>query len=710
MSVLQRDGYVPVALPFDHELAHERVLATVDDLGRKSIAARSRAVGDHSVIFHVFHNFDTSQTGSVKLSKHGKPEAVPDKFAAHPWVADDPSALLVRPVVVVDGRRYSLDSWTPTVVRENYAEQTWHVAGQIAELGLVWNCWMTFGTMHTVADFKCSLAWSDRHNDERAVHFDEIWLQSGEPIALDNARAIGAQQTSTQENNGVWSLKLSGRRGMYDGGALPIWGRMMCTPIDPADLSKPQFERDVRNNYGAVPGPLHGVLSDVAWNGHWMALGTAPICIDENGALATDAAQFDFNRFLEERRTDRDFYEDRQLGLGPYPGRTGAQDDFEVQPGCSAVGLGDPRWLELARYGAMTEFYRGLMHYEANGTVLRADDHPLWTTWSGRTHDATAEDLLGKRKWPAEIWAWEQANGGWKGIDNNHRSNDKRQAYVALTGCDMFLHLMEHQVETDRAANNELVGSARSAARRFGSWAQDLRLLPKSQRDALLNGPVRTLISAVKRGWRGGMHGNAVKIIGYISDEQRYGVIQPENEGVTNEAGREIYEDAFPVWEHGLMVIGYAQLVAVLERLGHQELADDLALIAHQSMESLCKFAVYETSERLLPFDVLWYPNAGTADEGKPLGAELRTAGSWAGPHNPNGPSGVSHWFVAGVSAWRESIQTRYQTDPVAVENADRMIREFGLDAPAVFDSRRPHAWINQAGWRSVDFVARASS
>src|SRR5262245_27832948 len=87
-----------------------------------------------------------------------------------------------------------------------------------------------------------------------------------------------------------------------------------------------------------------------------------------------------------------------ELGLAKEAGQTGDQEDFGVVKMEPVAATGMPSFLLEAELSVLQEACRPVHFFEADGAPVRADKHPDWVVWSGRTHwhCDMSKDRLGK--------------------------------------------------------------------------------------------------------------------------------------------------------------------------------------------------------------------------------------------------------------------------------------------------------------------------
>ena len=130
-------------------------------------------------------------------------------------------------------------------------------------------------------------------------------------------------------------------------------------------------------------------------------------------------------------------------GLAKQAGQTGDQFDFGVVKLPSVAVSGHPTFLHEVEWSVLQESLRPVHFHEADGTPVRAADHPEWIVWSGRTHwhGGVSRDRLGK---PHPEPRYE--THGWTGKDREHWSTNVLGAYTQLTGAHWARVEMQHEI------------------------------------------------------------------------------------------------------------------------------------------------------------------------------------------------------------------------------------------------------------------------
>ena len=238
---------------------------------------------------------------------------------------------------------------------------------------------------------------------------------------------------------------------------------------DPNDPNDP-VNRSFANLVAATEGPILGVCEQ--WDGHFCANGNLPRFDPRAIPNLMRQKEADMAAFENSLSQFAGWYTQRPLGARKEPGGTGGQEDFGATKGTYATVFGDPRHIRGMQYSVYADFFRALCHYESNGQILRAGNHPQWVTWSGITHfnNGVSPDRLGK---PGPQFS----GTGWLGYDDEHHSRNNLAAYAMLSDDPLVDLLCQHELETMRASYRSRYpqfgeGATRAQGRLAGAMAQ----------------------------------------------------------------------------------------------------------------------------------------------------------------------------------------------------------------------------------------------
>lgn len=633
-----RRTYAEIALP-GQDFRDRAMLTRMDGSGATSFAVLAKTVGiaPHSAIYLFPVEFaagEEERTGTLeRISPQPSLNGLP---ATHPWVRHPMMVVIDPRVFAADGVAVVTPPSAITLVRANTWENVF-LDKRALPGGLWWRCWYFVRNQDPVVRVKWSIAWSDRRDPLLDRTFGGIVLETGFPLVLDNGRTFGAQAISVPLGDGRWSLKVTGPRNFTDGSSLRGWGAVLCGPADGDFTSEAWRELGLQDLMSAVVGGVDACVIGGAWNDSWLAFGAIPRASRAPAGGFTSVKE----RLSAARLAVRDWYSDRPLGLLPFTGSTGSQEDFCATPGFGIHHQEDPRWLELARL-SLSDGFRGLEHHEEDGSILRARNHPRWITWGGRTHMPDAVDRLGKARFDGEGNYAIGRGTGWTGMDEEHVSRHLRHALYALTGDELCEDLGVHTAETDIASVRDRVGATRASGRLFAAWAGELELLNDlDARNRLLDFAHQKILTVYNRSRWLKNEGRPIRAIGFAIDPQN-GIRDP----VT---GADV--PALSLWEHGLWVIGALSLSNVLSIAGPGATLFDMAAKIGAWLLDYAFFQDDQGVWRII--DRMAYLGVDTPNEGAAPAPELLRVGSWAITHSrPDRELGTQAWTLAAVARW----------------------------------------------------------
>lgn len=223
-----------------------------------------------------------------------------------------------------------------------------------------------------------------------------------------------------------------------------------------------------------MQAPAQLMVEGASWAPLWGPFGVVPRLNPEEDrperGHGVEAAVESHRGFLAHVARPRGPWEAVPLGLNPRAGSTGDQQDFGVSklgPALSVRG-GNALHLEEALFSVLAEAQRPTHFREADGSKVRAAEHPLWVVWSGRTHyhPDVSRDRLGKPPW---FPVYE--DHGWSGKDNQHWSSLNLCGLYQLTGSHLLRSLIEDEVElylAGQTVDPRLPTTGRDAPRAVG--------------------------------------------------------------------------------------------------------------------------------------------------------------------------------------------------------------------------------------------------
>lgn len=444
--------------------------------GRAFRAVRGRAVGQR-IVFRVRAHLSGYEAvvGQLVGTRHGDAMKAPH---FHPWVYDDLLEMVPQIGVAAAGGGYGSTAWSQhvdlQVVDQSPAHTRFKLTQRVPQYGLYHHCWVDVCHLDPVAQFWSRVTWSDRQDPAQSRFFDHLIFKAGEFPSFDFGRRHGIQ--APQPDGRGWAALLnSASTPLVDGAALPITGRLLSFFSDPAVAPPPpdamdhDFNLSLQDLAAGAYGDVYGLCHE--WDGNWLALGR--VARFDAGVDVRAIAEQHWQQHLQLQELQAGWYADRPFGLGRMPGMTGKQEDFGGTKGTPAVVGGDPRLIHAMMYSAHGDLLRGYLHHEADGRMVRADQHQQWVTWSRRTHfhPAVSIDRLGKTSTapiPSQLY---------EGVDDEHMSNNYLAAYASLADDPMLEDSLRYVLETDRASYrrrfpNNGWGATRAQGRTSGAWAQ----------------------------------------------------------------------------------------------------------------------------------------------------------------------------------------------------------------------------------------------
>lgn len=591
--------------------------------GRSWRAVRGGTQG-RKTVYRIRAEMDGEEVVSGALINRAHGSATP-VFRAHDWVTDDRHALIPDLGVASDGRT----EWTPPeslsfmLVASSPAHQRFLIRRQLFRSGI--HLWSWLDVLHEdpVVPFWALPVWSDRDDPRLARTFSGIALRFGELPIIDFAVRHGCV-APFQDGEGRWITQLIGDVTMPDGVGLPVSGCLAAYVGPEVGGPEPAAGDDLANLRAAWAGcgGIVGVSHD--WDGHWLAGGWVPR-VDGRRVALHEEAEREWARFRALEETPADWFAVRPLGLSRYPGSTGAQQDFGATKDALVVSALDPRWIRALGYSVASEAFRGILHYENDGRLLRTVDHPGLLTWYGRPH-TSGSDLLGKTPGP---WP-----GSWIGQDEEHRSANSQAAYLALTDDPLHDHLAEAQLEVDAASYRirrpYTGGGATRAQGRFPQAMAQLASVCRDDVAARYRKLVRDYfaISAASPNLR---VAGPMKVVSWGHPDGRKRVYDEQGN-----LGRWT-----SMWELGLFVVGVRVAMA-----GESEIHSSVLEIA---CETLARFGAcwdQSTQRWRLVDDILWSDGADV-----PGGLRPGSPHVWF-----DSGSGVATWTFAGLLVAREVL------------------------------------------------------
>ncbi|MGE3173922.1 MAG: hypothetical protein AB7O97_14955 [Planctomycetota bacterium] len=640
-------------------------------------AFKGSTVGLHTQMFHAYVALQANESLVATLNPVTNDPAQMPAFGTSEWIDDDSVAVIPRLRVLDDGVEHRLHSIRFEEIESNRARRVFHLRARIGTTPLVFDEWIYMYSMQDILKFEMTVTNCDPRIPDLSYDFDYMWVEAGEYLSFDYRKVEGLPLPDQQDfwpwhaSFGNWFQILSPRRTMGRGEQLFFSGSIFATPepgrtIGP--LNYPVGARPialtahdrVSNFYAETRGPALAVSTD--WDGKWLGFGLVPEIPAgqaNGGWAAANASAAGFRNLLN---TVNDVYSQRPRGLSRQAGSTGAQEDFGACKAALAVAVGDPRYLYEAGYSMFEMFGRPFHYREADGSPLRAANHPGLRTWSQIINCRTTLDTLGTicpypYSWPSN---------GWSGIDDQHRSQNNFNAQLALTGSYALRQALEDLLQVDLAQQPGFVDSPRGEGRLMAAWANMLLLLDDQQDRTALLAHMGARVQNLMAVWPGR---------NFVGDPSRpIRAMHIGSSPTFNDAqGNRI--PAIVVWEHSIACMGYWAAY----RLTGDPRYHDMALEVSRMIVNHC---IYQENGQWVACTVVRYLEG--AQEGQALPPSAYYDGS------PDIQVGISfwEWIFPSVLICRELNRG---IDPALVARCDQIIAGIGA----------PNSW-GKAEWWAV--------
>lgn len=367
----------------------------------------------------------------------------PAPFAYSPWVQSRLANFNCDVQVSVGGVIRSASLRQLAVVEDTPVRKTTHYRDRIPGTQLVYDLWLTFFTGQDLAQFELRVtsqmvggqAWTD----------DIDWMvfmpRGAAPIVRGRFRENLFQPTFDPSSSNP--VVLLGPTSFFDGQAYEWFGDLVFWNgnVQPTDAA---LRRETIAS--SLFAPLYGIALNWRSSGAFGPFGylpQPPAWLTDNGR---EAAIRHWQSFQTWSSTSGRIWEDRPMGLLPYAASTGTQHDFGVHKLVEVFASGMPQGIEEARYMAGEESHRPVHYREADGSPLRAANHPNFVTRAGRVHwnSSVSPDRLGKPQ--PEVTPTGRANG-WTGKDEEHWSSLTLASSYLLTRSWSLLAELDNEAE-----------------------------------------------------------------------------------------------------------------------------------------------------------------------------------------------------------------------------------------------------------------------
>ena len=514
----------------------------------------------------------------------------------------------------------------PTLIDSSPAHQRWHIKKADKIRGLIFEFWADIFHNDPVVEAKGKIVWSDRTdpNPNRVFPAGTLILELGEFFVLDFDKKKGMSSAVKSHSSSRWKATLNDKEiTLNDGAGIPLSLNILCfteeevdTHGDPEDITN----EDVKGILNLQAGALGSISTlSLDWKDKWTSSDNIPRI--SHPSIILEHMSEDLQEWESSLEVNTGLFGPSKFGIGKNPGQTGNQDDFGATKGTYITSLNNLKFISVFQYAAYTELFRGVNHYEEDGTPLDVDKHPNWTTWNCKTHNS-GSDKLGK--------TWYAPPGtGWNGYDDQHRSQNTFAAYAMLTDDPLIDDQIAHYLTTDRACYrvkhpNNGPGASRAQGRQLQAWSQMLKLSydPKWKEiidiriNAIANNPPLNIENEMKvLAWRG-----------------------PDGRKLIYKDGE--LTNSTSMWEHGLAAVG-------LYNLYKQHPTEDVRKSLTIVCETLLKFGYFVDNELYYTVDDVAYDNGNAPSKG------MNALNVWNGQgENPKTQQIVAKPYVGGTGEW----------------------------------------------------------
>ena len=421
------------------------------------------------------------------------------------------------------------------------------------------------------------------------------------PWTIDHAQALGLVDVMPRvdEHGFLWRT-LCADALLVHGQQWAAWGVLLATDATTTQRDWLRMAERVTRERPAI-----GIAD---WSGHYAPFGGIPMA--DMRAKANDESHL---RSAAGRMLERASYFDvRALGLAPYTGQTGGQDDFGACKGYGALAHQETAWVSLLRT-EVSEPLRPIHYLEADGGPIVVDKHPDWWTWSQTTHTnrSASPDRLGMESGRLG------ATNRWSGKDESHMSSNRLHLLHRLTGSWLTASWIADEavvgVKQVRARPGQGCGPVRSIGRRMHQLVLAYLDHTRTQRQPLADRLAERLNVEVQLAWNNSA-----------------GVALLDNPSLTVRILGQPYVDArklvdpstqqprppWVAWEHGLALLGMCSLHALhaQQPVLTAANAERLATLVGMAATTLMEHAVW-----LDGLGECHYAQDIAYDDGKPL-------------------------------------------------------------------------------------------
>ena len=364
-----------------------------------------------------------------------------------------PSFELEVSVVLKGGEPVTVKPEPTRVLVEGPVRQVQVLEARVGETGIVAQLTLEFFLDQEHVGFGAGVFFSDPTTDRMQVEVERIEVRShGVAMVLRHAarfRTHFEHDTTGSRAVLVRDCTLGDGMGVRRTGVL-------LPPADPKD------EDSLRSSTlrAAAVAPA---LAAVNWRGSgaFGPFGFTPPTPPWIAGAETATLAARHQQFVADSRNPGDPFGPGPLGLTKQPGQTGDQADFGMVQLEPVAATGIPSFLLEVEASVLQEGCRPVHYFEADGSPVRAVDHPAWVVWSGRTHwhCGVSKDRLGK---PCPEPRFDRR--GWLGKDRQHWSSNYMCALGLLMHEPQVLLEIENETQIYLAAQTVQAGVTTSGA------------------------------------------------------------------------------------------------------------------------------------------------------------------------------------------------------------------------------------------------------
>ena len=478
-------------------------------------------------------------------------------------------------------------------------------------------------------------------------------LSFGCPFTIDYASTLGVQP---EEVDARGSRRLFADLPLVWGQQWFAWGALFCSS-HPNEIPRVQDRiKRGRNAYGIAN-----------WQGHYAPFGVVPT----RGIAADDSDFNHFRRTVDAVSQRHGYFEPRSLGLAPYTGQTGGQDDFGAMKGYGVLASRRTYWFDVL----LPEFSEPLrpIHYrQDDGDHIALRDHPDWWTWSQVTHHnrSASPDRLGMEAKPVA------SENRWTGKDEAHISSNRLHLLLRTTGSMAAAEMVRDEaisaIKQIRGREDQGTGSVRSIGRRLHQLVLAWTDVDVSKADTIRLDLVSRIHTEIENVWR---NSAGVRFLESVDPERTVRILSKPYRDARKLVDPDTQEliPCWCVWEHALALMGIAATHATMKRWP-SVFTDEI----RRKCESLLLMAGETLLRHGIWIDALGQPHYAQdlayrtgPDEGLPLPYE-----TFAPTVNPTLVKGVDRsfhdWMIGPIRYLVETMGDHLSTK--AINNGQRWL------------------------------------